>query len=185
MTQLGPAHSRRLFSNSGTSPSDLAELLQWMMVSELLVRSDRVWIIAPTVDNVPLLDNQTGTFDAFDPGWGRRQVRLMDLATRMAAEGTQVVVAAPYTESNAAFFKELRAAAADSGLEENLLVGTRPYISSSGILTRHGLVRGALELGMQGVRQIDDVVTFETRPDDLDRLRSQFDANLPMEEGHG
>ncbi|RUR67539.1 hypothetical protein EJP67_10780 [Variovorax guangxiensis] len=173
--------SRRIFSNSGTSPSELAELIQWVVMADLLVRSDRVWLVAPSIDNAPMLDNRTGIFDALDPGWGRRQVRLIDVALRMASEGVQVVITAPPSEPHSAFFGELRAAARDHGLEQHLVAGTRHWISCSGILTRHGLIRGALNLSREGVRQLDDVVTFETAPDDLNRLREQFDANAPQD----
>lgn len=170
--------SRRIFSGGRTTNSELAELVQWLFLAELLAPGDAVWFSAPTIDNAPILDNDGGAFDTLEPGWGHRSVRLLDVVLRLAAAGKPVSIVSQAKEHPTPFLEELRAAAEDHGLEEFVRVQVRPWVSSPGILTRHGLLRGALEFGADAIRLVDDVVTFHTAAEDLAAAREAFEADM-------
>lgn len=168
--------TRRIFNSHRTTQAEMADLVQWLFLAELLAPGDVLWVVAPVIDNVPLLDNTTGAFDALDPGWGARKVRLLDLVLRLAGMGQRVVLATRESGRPAAFLDELRATAADHGLESLVSVQVRSWLSPCGILTRHGLLRGALALEAAGLRPLDEVVSLETGPGDLAAARAAFEA---------
>ena len=170
---------RKIFTGNRTSRAELVELLQWLFLAELLDRSDYVWFVAPTVDNAPIFDNGGGTFDSLDPGWGRRVVRLHDLVIRMASAGTRVSIVTHVVDQEASFTGDLRAAAQEHGLDHLVRVQARPWLSTPGILTHHGLLRGALDLGVDLIQPLDDVLIFETAADTLSAARTAFEANWP------
>lgn len=170
--------ARRIFSGNRTSRSELAELVQWLFVAELLTPSEQVWFMAPRIDNTQIFDNFGGTFDALDPSWGHRKVRLLDLVLRMAGAGTRVFVVNQASDTASPFFVELSAAVDDHGLDHVVQVQTRPWLCSPGILTGHGLLRGTLELGVDMIRMVDEVVTFETNVDELAAARNVLEVDL-------
>jgi hypothetical protein len=167
-----------MFDSSRTTRAELAEVVQWLFLAELLAPSDTVWVVAPVIDNAPLLDNSAGAFDALDPGWGPRTVRLLDLVLRLAGMGHRVVLATRVLARPAPFLDELRTAVADHGLERQVSVQLRDWLPASGILTRHGWLCGALELGADAIRPMSDVVSFETAVEDLAAARTTFEAEL-------
>jgi hypothetical protein len=168
--------TRRIFNSGRTTQAEMAGLVQWLFLAELLAPGDTLWVVAPVIDNAPLLDNTTGCFDALDPSWGARKVRLLDLVLRLAGMGHRLVLATRKPERSAAFLDELRATVADHGLESLVRVQERPWLSTCGILTRHGVLRGALALESEGIRPLDDVVILDTAAEDLAAARVAFEA---------
>ena len=84
--------SRRIFKTAITSQNVVREVLQLMFVSEFLARGEEVWLVSPWISNIVLLDNQAGGFDAVNPEWRRREIRLVDVAIQILSAGERVTV---------------------------------------------------------------------------------------------
>ena len=74
-----------------------------MFVAEVLQSSEEIWIVSPWISNVVLIDNRTGNFDALNPEWGRREIRLADVLATLMARGTLVNIITRSDASNDAF----------------------------------------------------------------------------------
>jgi len=80
---------RRIFKTQTTGVTTIQELLQTMFVAEVLQPGDEIWIVSPWISNVVLIDNRSGSFDALNPEWGRREIRLADVLVTLMNHGTR------------------------------------------------------------------------------------------------
>lgn len=154
---LGPSH---------TTSGEFAEMMQWAALAALLEPGGTVWVQAPVLDNAPMLDNSTGMFDALEPGWGRRAVRLLDLVLRLAGTGQEVFLATRM-DAKTPFLDELHLAVTDHGVGSLVHVQRRDWLSTPGILTRHVWLRGSFELRTEGIWPMDDLASLEIAPESL------------------
>ncbi|NNU44774.1 hypothetical protein [Ramlibacter montanisoli] len=51
---------RKIFKNATTSQSAVHEALAFVFTQELLLPSEHVFIVAPWISNIPILDNRQG-----------------------------------------------------------------------------------------------------------------------------
>lgn len=73
---------RRIFKTQTTGVTTIQELLQTMFVAEVVKPGEEIWIVSPWISNVVLIDNRTGSFDALNPEWGRRECCCRRLVCR-------------------------------------------------------------------------------------------------------
>jgi hypothetical protein len=166
---------QRLLGQGRNTARELTDMLEWIWLAELLAPGEELCLLAPLIDNAPLLDNSTGAFDALDPGWGRRSVRLLDLVLRIAASGQRVVLGTLRAESQPLdFLGDLRTSVQDHGLENLVQVYELPWLSASGLLTSHGLLRGDLEFSYDAVRLAGASASFDVDPKVLQAARASF-----------
>src|SRR5262245_50970873 len=104
-------NSRRIFKSVVTSPKIIQELVTLMMVGELLDPGTVVWIVSPWISDVPLLDNRAGSFDAINPEWGQREIRLTDLSVQLMAGGNELKIVTRPAAHNREFLRRLQDAA--------------------------------------------------------------------------
>ena len=107
--------SRRIFKTAVTSQNVVREVLQLMFVSEFLTRGEEVWLVSPWISNIVLLDNRAGGFDAINPEWRRREIRLVDVAIQILSSGGRVTVVSRPDEHNKRFLFRLGEAAREAG----------------------------------------------------------------------
>jgi len=112
------AFYRRIFKTKTTGVATIQELLQGMFVAEVLQSGDEIWIVSPWISNVVLIDNRSGSFDAINPEWGRREIRLADVLVTLMNHGTKIQIVTRNDESNDAFRSRMSDAAREHGLED-------------------------------------------------------------------
>ena len=96
--------SRRIFKSAVTSQSLIRELLQLILLGELMAPSgQRVWFVSPWISNVDIFDNRAGGFNAVNPEWGARQIRLVEVAVELMVRGCPLGVATSLDDHNVAF----------------------------------------------------------------------------------
>jgi hypothetical protein len=153
---------RRIFKSVVTSRKVIQELITLMMIGELLDPGSTVWIVSPWISDVPLLDNRAGSFDAVNPEWGHREVRLTDLAIQLMAGGSDLRIVTRPVEHNKEFMRTLMDAADAGALRDRLAVTERERLHTKGILTRRGLMLGSMNLTYSGLELNDEVIEYDT-----------------------
>lgn len=167
---------RRIFKSQMTGSAIVRELLQSMFVGEILRDGQTAWIVSPWVSNVVLLDNRSGNFDALNPEWGRREVRLSDVLLSLMTRGRQVVIVTRKLQSNTQFLEEFGELADQHMLAEQVEVVTRDRLHTKGILLSNTLLLGSMNLTFSGLEINDEWIEFSTEPEDLARTRLEFNS---------
>jgi phosphatidylserine/phosphatidylglycerophosphate/cardiolipin synthase-like enzyme len=171
--------SRRIFKSAVTSQNLIRELLQLMLLSELIAPGgERVWLVSPWISNVAILDNRAVGFNAVNPEWGAREIRLVEIAVELMVRGCPLGVATNLDEHNGAFLDALTAAAAEAGLSEKLIVVRRQNLHTKGILLCRGLLTGSMNITYRGLELNDETVTYDTTAQSLAQARVSFESYL-------
>jgi hypothetical protein len=165
---------RRIFKTQTTGATTIQELLQSMFVAEVLRPSDEIWIVSPWISNVVLIDNRTGNFDALNPEWGRREVRLAEVLTTVMARGTMINIVTRNDASNDAFLTKINELTKEQGLDEQLSVLIHNQLHTKGLLLGGCLLMGSMNLTYNGMVINDEWVEFSIDPQEIGRTRLEF-----------
>jgi phosphatidylserine/phosphatidylglycerophosphate/cardiolipin synthase-like enzyme len=173
--------SRRIFKSAVTSQSLIRELLQLILLGELMAPSGlRVWLVSPWISNVDILDNRAGGFNAVNPEWGARQIRLVEVAVELMVRGCPLGVATSLDGHNVAFVDSLAAAAAEIGLVDKLSIVRRENLHTKGILLQRGLLTGSMNITYRGLELNDEAVIYDTSLQSLAQARISFESYLEV-----
>lgn len=169
-----PYQVRRIFRSALTSQDMIRELLQMICLAELLCPSEEVWLVSPWVSDLVLLDNCAGAFDAVNPQWRRREIRLADLAVQLMINTSRVTLVTRPDEHNGTFIGKLEERAAEAGVDDRLEILLVERLHTKGILTATGLLSGSMNLTYSGVELNDECVVFDTCPEAVAKARLAF-----------
>ncbi|MYZ42459.1 phospholipase D-like domain-containing protein DpdK [Schauerella aestuarii] len=165
---------RRIFKTKTTGVAAIQELMQTMFVAEVLQPGEEVWIVSPWISNVVLIDNRSGNFDALNPEWGRREIRLADVLVTLMGRGTKAHVVTRNESSNDLFRTSLAELVSEHDLEDSLTVRIYDQLHTKGVLLTRGLLLGSMNLTYNGMTINDEWVEFSLDPSDLRRTRLEF-----------
>lgn len=165
---------RRIFKTQTTGVATIQELMQTMFVAEVLQPGGEVWIVSPWISNVVLIDNRSGNFDALNPEWGRREIRLADVLVTLMGHGTRANVVTRNESSNDSFRTKIADLASEHDLEDSLTVRIHDQLHTKGILLTGSLLMGSMNLTYNGMTINDEWVEFSLDPSDLGRTRLEF-----------
>ncbi len=166
--------NRRIFKTQTTGVATIQELMQTMFVAEVLQPGEDVWIVSPWISNVVLIDNRSGNFDALNPEWGRREIRLADVLVTLMSHGTRVHVVTRNESSNDSFRTRITDLVSEHDLQDSLTVRLHHQLHTKGILLTRGLLMGSMNLTYNGMTINDEWVEFSLAPSDLSRARLEF-----------
>lgn len=171
--------SRRIFKSAVTSQNLIRELLQLMLLGELMAPGgQRVWFVSPWISNVAILDNRAGGFNAVNPEWGAREIRLVEISVELMVRGCPIWVATSLDDHNVAFLDTLAEAVAEIGLSDKLSIVRRENLHTKGILLRRGLLTGSMNITYRGLELNDEVVMYDTNSQSLAQARISFESYL-------
>ncbi|MDA9393054.1 hypothetical protein WN73_21260 [Bradyrhizobium sp. CCBAU 45394] len=169
--------TRRIFKSAVTSQNLIRELLQLMFLGELLAPDrDRAWLVSPWISNVVLFDNRAGGFDAVNPDWGSREIRLVEIAVDLMARGSRLGIATSFDQHNDALIAAISDAAAEAGLSDKLTVVRRQHLHTKGVLLKRGLLSGSMNLTYNGLELNDEMVIYDTSLKTLAEARLNFES---------
>lgn len=169
-----PYQLRRIFRGAQTSQAMIRELLQFICLAELLHPSEEVWLVSPWVSDLVLLDNRAGVFDAVNPQWRRREIRLADFAVQLMINTSRVVLVTRPDAHNETFIGRLQERAVEAGVDDRLEVLLLESLHTKGILTATGLLSGSMNLTYSGVELNDEYVVFDRSPEAVAQARLAF-----------
>jgi phosphatidylserine/phosphatidylglycerophosphate/cardiolipin synthase-like enzyme len=168
--------TRRIFRSSVTSQDVVRELLQIMCLAELLAPSPEIWLVSPWISDFVLLDNRNGRFDAINPQWQRREIRLVDYALQAMTHGTHTIVVTRPDSHNQTFLNRLSDRALESGLGDRIQVISRERLHTKGILTGASLLLGSMNLTYSGLELNEESIYYETSTEAIAKARVEFET---------
>lgn len=157
---MTPVETRHIHKSSWRCQDDVRELLQATFVAELIAPSRCVWLVSPWVSDIPVIDNGSSAFDALDPTWGPRGVRLTEVLSALIRRGTTIVVATRPVDHNKPFVAKLQAAAATSS--SALVVQEAEELHEKGLLGDDYYLSGSMNLTFGGVELLEETVKYDT-----------------------
>ncbi len=165
---------RRIFKSAITSKKVIQELITLMMIGELVAPGREVWIVSPWITDVPLLDNRAGSFDAVNPEWGHREIRLADIAVQLMSGGTAVRIITRPDDHNDVFLRRLAESADSAAVRDLLSITIRERLHTKGILTSRGFLSGSMNLTYSGLDLNEELITYDSDQQSLAVARLEF-----------
>jgi len=177
-------NTRRIFKTAKTAENTIKELVTLILMSEVSDPGDEVYFVSPWISNVPLFDNRNGSFDSLNPDWGHRLIRLVDVTSHLIKIGCAVQIVTRSDEHNTYFLSQLKEIIEDQGLIHSLHILIRDPLHTKGILTKHGVLIGSMNLTYNGFTELDEVVTYDKAEQEIAQARLAF-SDYKKEPLHG
>jgi hypothetical protein len=167
--------TRTLRTSAFASREELADALQSLFVAELLQPSTPMWLVTPWISDVVVIDNRTGAFSGLVPDLAVRQVRLTEVLVLQMARGGEVVIACRPDAHNTAFVEQITQAAKSLSLLPRLQSQQAADLHEKGILSRHALLSGSMNLTYNGLRRLEESILITNDPDAMARARHAYE----------
>ncbi len=136
----------------------IPDLLQSIVAAELLVPSKHFWLVSPWISDIPLLDNDAGSFSTFEPEWPFARIRLSQILHYLAESGTQITVVTRDVEHNRQFHN----AVASLASAERLRFLFSDELHAKGILADQFYLSGSMNFTYNGIYANTEVLHLIT-----------------------
>lgn len=166
--------ARSLRTTAFASREELADALQCLFVSEVLVPSTPLWVVTPWISDVPILDNRAGGFTGLIPALPNRWIRLAEVIEQQLVRGGSLVVACRPDDHNRSFTDQVTRRAREIGREQSLRVCLSPELHEKGILSEGAFFSGSMNLTYNGLRRLEEVIHFTDEADAVARTRVAY-----------
>lgn len=167
---------RKIFKNATTSQAAAQEALAFVFAQELLLPSEHIFVVAPWISNIPILDNRHGGFMTLNPEWARAEIRLVEILTTLATRGARLHLHVNTDSHNRAFELKLKESLADAGVQGQCQWKVHRLLHTKGILTDHVLVSGSMNFTRNGIRVLDESVDVCFAPEIVGGARTHFES---------
>lgn len=166
--------ARSLRTTAFSSREELADALQCLFVSELLLPSTPLWIITPWISDVQIIDNRTGRFAGLLAALPQRWIRLGEVIEQQLARGGSLTIACRPDDHNRTFTEQLQRRSGEIGRESSLRVVMSVDLHEKGILARNLLLSGSMNLTYNGLRRLEEVIHLTDEGDAVARARAAY-----------
>lgn len=167
---------RKIFKNATTSHVAVQDVLTLIFTQELLIPSGNIFIVAPWISDIPILDNRQGGFMALNPEWPRGDIRLPEVLAMLATLGARIHVHVGPSEHNRDFEIKLKEALADSGVSSQCYWKEHAYLHTKGILTDNVFVSGSMNFTRNGTQVLDEFVEVSYSAEAVALAHTHFQA---------
>jgi hypothetical protein len=150
--------SRKIFKNATTSHTAVKELLAFVFSQELVLPSKDVFVVAPWISNIPVLNNRQGGFMSLNPEWSRTEIHLVDVLATIATRGARLHIHVNKDTHNLYTESRLQEALSDAGVSGQCRWRSHKHLHTKGLLTDRVLISGSMNLTKNGVRILDESV---------------------------
>ena len=169
--------TRRIFKTALTGSNTIREIIQFLFLAELIFPVEkRIWIVSPWISNVLIIDNRGSNFDALNPEWSNKEIRLMNVLIQLLSVGCPVGIVTNHDEHNTVFLNLLSENAREKGLDMGLTIIQKDQLHTKGILTSTSLFMGSMNITYNGLEINDESMDFDTRPESLAQARLTFES---------
>lgn len=169
--------TRHIFKSATSGPRSALDALVSILAQEILVPSTELHLMSPWVSDIVIFDNRTGGFDGLDPGWSRREIRLSEVLTTIAAGNTRLVLRVRPDDHNLRFRTRLMQSLDDAGLGDRCDWTERAELHTKGLLTDRVLISGSMNFTENGIRFNDESLTITFEREHIARARLEFQSH--------
>lgn len=166
--------ARSLRTTAFASREELADALQCLFVSEVLVPSTPLWVVTPWISDVPIIDNRAGGFGGLIPALPNRWIRLAEVIEQQLVRGGSLVVACRPDDHNRSFTDQVTRRAREVGREQSVRVRMSPELHEKGILSEGAFFSGSMNLTYNGLRRLEEVIHLTDDADSVARTRAAY-----------
>lgn len=166
--------ARSLRTTAFASREELADALQCVFVSEVLVPSTPLWIVTPWISDVPIIDNRAGRFTGLIPALPQRWIRLGEILEQQLIRGGSLVIACRPDDHNRSFTDLLHRRTREIGREQRVRISESAELHEKGILSGSVLLSGSMNLTHNGLRKLEEVVHLTDEGDAVTRARVAY-----------
>jgi hypothetical protein len=167
--------TRTLRTSAFASREELADALQSLFLAELLQPSRPLWLVTPWISDVAVIDNRANSFHGLVPDLAARHIRLSEVLLLQMARGGEVVVACRPDPHNASFVEQITQAATSLELLPRLLCKYAEELHEKGILGRHAMLSGSMNLTYNGMRRLEESILITNDSDAMTRARHAYE----------
>jgi hypothetical protein len=157
------------------SREELADALQALFIAELMDPSTPLWIVTPWISDVVVVDNRAARFTGLLPDMPRRPIRLAETLLAQLQRGGTVVVACRPDDHNRTFTEQLGERASEAGVGDRLLCQFAEHLHEKGVLTRHLLLSGSMNLTYNGLRRLEESILLTDDDNSVARARHAYE----------
>lgn len=165
---------RSLRTTAFGSREELADALQCLFVSEVLMPSTPLWIVTPWISDVPIIDNRAGRFAGLIPALPERWIRLGEIIEQQLIRGGSLVVACRPDGHNRSFTDQIQRRSRDLDREQRVRISLSPELHEKGILFANAFLSGSMNLTYNGLRRLEEVVHLTDESDAVARARAAY-----------
>ena len=165
--------TRKIFRTKSTGNSEVRELLETVLVSELVMPSPMIWLVSPWITDLEILDNRSAAYSALVPTWGLRRIRLSEVLASVLDRAKVSIVARP-DPHNTAFLSKMEDMARATELSQNLTVIRQETLHLKGLLGRDYYLSGSMNLTYNGVEINEEGISFERSQDAISSASIHF-----------
>ena len=167
--------TRHIYKSAWQSRDEVRELLQGIFIAELLRPSRCLWVISPWISDIAVVDNRVGTFNAINPSWGPRQVRLIEILGHLLQVGTVIRLATRPGAHNEQFIGRMRSIANRLELAQEVFGITQTEdLHEKGLLGDDFYLSGSMNLTYNGVELLEEAVKYDTDPGVIGEARLTY-----------
>lgn len=166
--------SRSIYKSATSAPEAAREALAAVFAQELLVPSKIVHLMTPWISNIVIFDNSVGEYDGLNPEWTRREIRLVDVLTAIAANDTRLIIRVRPNNHNKPFEKRLFSALADVGLGDQCDWHENETLHTKSLLTDHVLISGSMNFTERGIALNEETVIVEFDQERISQAKMEF-----------
>lgn len=165
---------RSLRTTAFGSREELADALQCLFVSEVLMPSTPLWIVTPWISDVPIIDNRAGRFAGLIPALPERWIRLGEIIEQQLIRGGSLVVACRPDGHNRSFTDQIQRRSRDLDREQRVRISLSPELHEKGILSATAFLSGSMNMTYNGLRRLEEVVHLTDESDAVARARAAY-----------
>ena len=165
---------RSLRTTAFGSREELADALQCLFVSEVLMPSTPLWIVTPWISDVPIIDNRSGRFAGLIPALPERWIRLGEVIEQQLIRGGSLVVACRPDGHNRSFTDQIQRRSRDLDREQRVRISLSPELHEKGILSANAFLSGSMNMTYNGLRRLEEVVHLTDESDAVARARAAY-----------
>lgn len=164
--------SRTIRKSQTYSSTEAASLLANLFAAELIAPSECIWLVTPWISNIPILDNEVGSYDPLSR-WGPRSVRLAEVLATLASYGSSVVIATTADQHNDEFIAQLKGRALELGVVSKVHIVCDPakLLHEKAITADDYAVVGSMNITWYGVNVREEYLELRTEEDFVARAR--------------
>jgi hypothetical protein len=155
--------NRVIRKSQSASANEAADLLAGLFSAELCAPSRCLWLVSPWISDVELLDNSAGSFDALTR-FGKRKIRLAEILSGLASQGSHVVVGTTSDDHNIRFLERLRMQTEDLRVSDRLTISVdqSDQLHTKALTGDDFALAGSMNITFNGIQVREELIDLRT-----------------------